>query len=462
MNILLINPPFHRLIGMEDSYFPIGLGYLASSLDKAGFYVKIYNAENARESLLSSWSDNNINAKLLDQHKFYKTSLKNKYYYVWSEVIQIIDEYVPDVVGITAMTPKFSSALMIASICKNKNKDCYVVMGGPHPTIQPDETLANEYVDFVIRGEGERSIVELCKTLDDKNLMNLKNIAGLSYKENNTIKHNQNRELIEKLDDLSFPARELCINPDLYLPQAMGHLTGSRGCPYRCGFCGAQQMWTRKVRFRSIDNFLSEIKQIVEKYQINDFYFWDDSFTVNRKRIINLCERLKDEFNINWGCTTRVNLLDEELLKSMKSAGCWSIDIGIESGSARILQLIKKDITIDQILDAVSIIKKNNIMCNAFFMVGFPEENEEDIRQTINLMKNLDVSRIAFSIFTPYPGCELYEKAENLGLVSKNQDWGELSHHSPNNYFMKNIDRDRFDILVNECVKIVDEHNGSI
>jgi radical SAM superfamily enzyme YgiQ (UPF0313 family) len=240
----------------------------------------------------------------------------------------------------------------------------------------------------------------------------------------------------------------------------MGALITSRGCPYECRYCSAKSIWTRRVRNRSIRNIIEEIKEIVQKFKLDRLYFWDDSFTVDRKKIINLCCSIKKEFNgISWGCTSRTDLLDEELLMAMKDSGCTGIDVGIESGSERVLKQINKGIDLQNALKVVKLIRKHGINCGAFFMIGFPEENEEDILATKNFIKKLKASSICLSIFTPYPGTGLYDKAKSLNIISGDFSWDKFDHQSPENFFMKGVEKEKFKKLVNQMVRTVDKYN---
>jgi radical SAM superfamily enzyme YgiQ (UPF0313 family) len=461
MKILLVAPPYHRLIGLHDSYLPLGLAALAAYLEQRGHTVRIYNTENCSEDLCLKWSDLHINNKLLHQHKYYGMILNNYDYYVWREIETVLREFSPDILGITTMTAKLASSWKIASIAKQVSPQCSVVLGGPHPTIAPESCFQSPAVDYVIRGEGEKTIEELSNLLQREELSRLDFIDGLSFRAGALIKHNKDRALTTDLDEFPMPARHLSLFPHLYDSNCMGHLTTSRGCPYLCGFCGAQNIWTRKVRYRSIPSVLQEIESMMEIHGIRSFYFWDDSFTVNKARLKRLCEEfLHRNYNISWGCTTRVDLIDPETLDVMVRAGCTSIDVGIESGSPRMLNQINKGITVEMAEVAIRLVRERGIACNAFFMIGFPQETEDDVRLTMDLMSSLEMSRICFSVFTPYPGCELYDTAAAMGLLNQNMDWSKYSHHSPNNHFIQNIPADVFANLLEECVELVDAKNN--
>jgi len=457
MRILLINPPFNRLKGLKTTYFPLGLGYLAAVLRENGFEASIYNAENSRERLPSASS-----LRLLENHHKYIQALNAESHYVWQEIKDTLSLFKPDIVGISVMTAKYGSAIKISNLCKEFNPNIKIIWGGPHPTIQADAVLQNDCVDFVIRGEGELSMVSLCLALNN-NSNTFDQIEGLSYKNDGEPVHMPARKLITNLDDLPQPAKDFSLYPELYSPTNMGDIVTSRGCPFECAFCGAQNTWGRKVRFRSVEKVINEIIDIYEKYNTREFWFWDDTFTVNRKRTIELCQKLIDKkLNMSWGCTTRVNMVDDELLGIMKKSGCNTIEFGIESGSERILNLIKKNITLEQIMEAVRLARKHKLDCKTFFMVGFPEETKEDIEQTKHLIKTLNHRGVEFSIFTPYPGCELYNRTVELGLLPQNLDWSQFSHQSPENHFMKYITKEDFREIIDEMTEFIERYNFSL
>lgn len=454
MRIILINPPFNRLKRIKSVYFPLGIGYLAAILKKNEFEVAIYNAENPREKLSEAY-----NIGLLEQHHKYIKTLNDKSHYVWQEIKDTLLMFKPDIVGISVMTAKYGSSTKVSILCKEFNPNVKVIWGGAHPTIQSNTVLQNDFVDFVIRGEGELPMVELCYALakGDNKFSQIKN---LSYKKDGEIVHTPLRDLISNLDELPLPAKDLSLYPELYSTANMGDIITSRGCPFECAFCGAQNIWGRKVRFMSAEKTINEITDICKKYNTKEFWFWDDTFTVNRRRTLELCQKLIDErLNISWGCTTRVDVVDDELLERMKGAGCNMIEFGIESGSERILKLIKKNITLDQIMEAVRLVKRHKIDLKTFFMIGFPEETKEDIEQTKHLIKRLNARGVILSIFTPYPGSELYCRTVELGLLSQNPDWSQFSHQSPENHFMKYINKEEFQQIVIDMADFIDRYN---
>lgn len=274
-------------------------------------------------------------------------------------------------------------------------------------------------------------------------------IKGISYRQNGEMVHNPQREFIKGLDSMPFSARDFLLNKDSYNSEDMGLLMTSRGCPYNCFYC-ATSIWERKVRYRSIDSVIEEIKLIIDKYGTRQFTFKDGSFTVNKKRVSELCDRLiKEKININWDCNTRVNLVDEDLLRKMKKAGCNSIKVGIETGSKRILKLMNKNITLDQCRNAARLFRKVGIHWTGYFMMGLPSETKEDVYQTLKFMKELDPDFASFSVYEPFPGTELFDIGIEKGLVQAERSLEDFYAISPKYYYIKDINR-RIDTMSNE------------
>lgn len=461
MKILLVNPPLSRLKEILNDYFPLGLGYIAAVLRASGFEVMIYNAEKGpEEKKFVSFG----NLSRLRLHEKYLAALENKSHYVWEEIRRILTDYHPDVLGIGTMSVTYPAALKIAAISKELNPKCVTVLGGPHPTALPDEVLNHNLVDFVVRGEGEDTIVELCDVLR-KAGKDFQSIDGLSFKKDGGIVHNKERKLIEDLDRLPFPARDLVMFKDLYLypNNRMNSLIASRGCPYDCTFCQARFLWKRRVRFRSVENIIQELKEIKGAYHPEKATFWDDSFTVKKQFVIDLCRRMREEkiyFEEGWNCETRVDIVDKELLRVMKDGGCSEVYIGIESGSEKILKAIHKNISVEQVLKAANLLNRMGFTWLAFFMIGFPDETRDDIELTKKLMRKLKADRINLCIFTPYPGSELYNQVVKMGLFPENADWAKLAHQSTYNYFSPLIPRDEFEKIVIDVAELTEKMNN--
>jgi len=447
MKILLIDPPFYRFIGYYNRYFPLGLAYLSSVLRKEGHEVLIYDADcNVSPSKMDF-------TRLEDSYPDYLKSLKDENHPILQEVSHTISNFNPDIVGITVWTTFAASAFKIASLCKEYDRSVPVVMGGPHVSIKYDEVLKIcPDVDFLIRGEGEETFLELVRMIGERwgnKNATFNNIKGISYRQNGEMVHNPQREFVKDLDAIPFPARDLLLNKDSYNSEDMGLLMTSRGCPYNCSYC-ATGIWKRKVRYRSVDNIIKEIKFLIDAYGTKQFTFKDDSFTVNKKRVLELCDRLiKEKININWDCNTRVNLINEDLLSKMKKAGCNSIKVGIETGSEKILKLMRKGITFEQCRKSANLFRKVGIHWTGYFMMGLPSETKEEVYQTLKFMKELKPDFASFSVYEPFPGTELFEIGIKKGLVQNGRTLEDFYTLSPKYYYVKDITR-RVDTMANE------------
>ncbi|OGL44069.1 MAG: hypothetical protein A2W05_03340 [Candidatus Schekmanbacteria bacterium RBG_16_38_10] len=450
VKIILIDPPFYRFIGYYNRYFPLGLAYLAVVLRENGHDVLIYDADcNVNPSKMDF-------TRLEDSYPFYLKSLKDNNHPIWQEMKKTIRNFKPDIIGISVWTTFAASAFKIASICKEYDRNIPVVMGGPHITIKYDEVMnICPDVDFLIRGEGEGPIVELVKALNKHKEGNpftnpdTLSIKGISYRKDGKAVHNPSGEFIKDIDTIPFPTRDLLLNKDSYTSEDMGLLMTSRGCPYNCSYC-ATSIWERKTRYRSVDNVIDEIRFVMDKYGTRQFTFKDDSFTVNKKRVLELCDRLiKEKIKVNWDCNTRVNLVDEELLKKMKKAGCNSIKVGIETGSERILKLMNKNITLEQCRRAAKLFRKVGIHWTGYFMMGLPSETKEEIYQTLKFMKELNPDYASLSVYEPFPGTELFNIGIERGLVQKDRTIEDFYKISPKYYYVKDMNH-RIDTMSNE------------
>jgi len=333
-------------------------------------------------------------------------------------------------VGITTMTPTIGSAIKIAKGIKKNDNSRFIFMGGAHVTALPEKTLEDvPEIDTVVIGEGEITTAIVIERI--KNKKNLKNVLGIAYREDGKIVVNSLRPIIKNLDSLPIPAYHL-LPINKYRPYPphgkklpyMAVMT-SRGCPFRCTFC-SKPVHGKIYRAKSSKAIIEEIKYIKERYGIKELLFYDDTFTLSRERIIKLCdEMIKNEINIPWSCETRVNLVDRELLSKMKSAGCYIISYGVESGNQEILNIIKKDISIEQVKNAFKITRDLGIIIVSYFMLGCPGDTEQTMKQTIEFAKELDANFTQFSICTPFPGTEIanFIKQENI-------DWNKFTYVS--------------------------------
>lgn len=459
MRILLINPPFQRLNKVQNSYFPLGLGYIAAVLDNDRHFVRIYNADKGKED--GDFSYINLNKDRIASHDNYLRALRDKGHYVWKEVLDTIEEFRPDVVGIQAMTSTFPSAVIVASICKSFNRKLPVIMGGIHPTISPQKVLDNADTDFIVIGEGELVVAQLMYSLE-KGQPRFADIKGIGYKESGKQYINGKREYVGNLDDLPLPARGLVLNPRLYTYE-MASIISARGCPFNCTFCNAQSIWSRNVRYRSPENFIQEIEIIKSRYGGGVIAVQDDTFTVNKDRITKICNMLiKNRLNIKFRCNSRADIVDPAYLSLLKKAGCVNISLGVETGSPRLLKLIDKCISVEQIINSARLIKQAGIEFDTTFLIGTPDEKEEDIICSIELLKKIKPNFTNICTYTPYPGSAMYERTKELGLIRDDLDWSRYSHHSYHNTFVSSIPKERFEQLRNELIETADRYNSEI
>lgn len=454
--IMLIEPPFHRLY--KDTFsltrYPLSLGYLAGTIKKeTDWGVMAYNtdfnpqSESPNLSYITGVGFNN-----------YLKNLKELSAPVWAEIKATISAYQPTVVGISAKSQNFTSACIVAKIAKELNKQILVIVGGPHPSMVGSEVLNCKDIDICVKGEGEQTIVELLDTI--KRQQNLEQVNGIIFRKNNQIVETPNRRLIEDLDSLCFPgqsAQGVLKDYDKYPLQAFRNIFATRGCPYQCFFCGSQKIWSRKVRFRSPINVIEEIKTL-QKKGLRLIHFEDDIFGVTRPYINQLCNALIAHCpGLKWSCELHVKLVDEHTISIMKAAGCYLIQLGIESGNNQVLKKIRKDIDVEEALSACETIKKYKIELFTFFIVGFPQETEDTLKDTLSVIKKVKSDVVVYSIFTPYPSTEAFEFCKSHGLIDSHYDVSLYNHQSPANCFCVNISHQRFRRLVRKIEKYTDQ-----
>jgi len=406
MKLLLIQPPTINTIFCEcperfqdelGFYPPLGLMYIASYLRKFSHHSVV----------------------ILD-------ALVEKLGY--QDIAQHVKSHNPDIVGISTTTLNLVDVCKTAQEVKRIKPDTLIVLGGPHTSIYPEETLRLPNVDIVVIGEGEITMKELLDALERRD--SLENIAGIGYKKDGRICLNKNRPVIENLDILPFPSWDITPYKKYYSVFAQSgmstNIMTSRGCPYSCIFCFHETV--RRLRVRSAKNVVDEIEEAL-KMDIKEFFIFDETFTINQQRVHDICgEILKRKLQISFDMRTRVDIISEELLKSLKKAGCKRIQYGVESGSQRILNLMKKGITLEQARRAFSLTKKMGMATYADFMLGFPGETKEEMFQTISFAVELNPDFVQFAITTLYPATEIYQMALQQGIL-KSDFWREFSQN---------------------------------
>jgi anaerobic magnesium-protoporphyrin IX monomethyl ester cyclase len=404
MTITLINPPAPLI----ESYYavgitapPLGIAYLAAALEGEEHAVKIVDAQALGLSV--------------------------------SQIKREIEKSQPELVGVTSTTPTIYEALAVIKAAKEACPNAFTVLGGPHASFLPFETLREcGHLDAVCIGEGEETILDLVRAIRRKE--GLSNVKGIAYRSGDSTARTQPRPLISDLDSLPFPARHLLPMEKYKVldeKRTIGHLMTSRGCPFNCTFCSSSLLFGKRLRCRSPENVVDEIEQVISEYNIETIEFADDEFTLNRRRTEDICGEMKRRgVDITWACSSRVDTVSKALLQKMKEAGCYLIFYGVESSSQRILNLIKKGVTVEQIVNAIKWTKEAGIKVLGSFMLGFPDETREEIKRTIKFAKKLQIDYAQFSLVTPYPGTELYNTSKSRGLLLT-EDWSQYTAGKP-------------------------------
>ena len=456
--ILLIEPPLHRLF--KDTYsldrYPLGLGYLAGTIKKeTNWSVLVYNADfHARCDGFKYGFLTSVG------FESYVKNLDDLSRPIWDEIRTTIKGYNPTVVGVSAVSPNFKAACHIARFAKEINRQIIVIVGGPHPSAVGADVMNCPDIDVAVKGEGEFTMIELLNAIEERKEFD--GIQGIIFRKNGEIVETSSRAYLKDLDSLCFPheyAPEVLKDYDKYPVTAFKYIYAGRGCPYNCLFCGSRTILGQRPRFRSPENVVKEIVGLQRK-GVKVIHFANDVFATNKEYIHDLCEAMKIRCRgLRWSCEQHVKLIDEQSLALMKSAGCYMIMVGIESGSNEILRAMRKNITIEEAFIACESVKKSGIKLEIFFMVGFPMETEGTLNETLAAIRKIKPDRLVYSTFTPYPGTENFEFCKEKGVIDNHYDISLHHHQSPVNCFSANIPPDRFRTLVSKIEKMVDKTN---
>lgn len=386
--ILLIYPRWNKdtksiFRHMYGLFPPLGIALLAAIIEKMGYFVKIIDC--SAEDILPE----DIAGRMEGEYDF---------------------------VGISALSQSAPAAYEIARVVKSKNKNITVIVGGVHAAAMPEEVASNPYVDICVRGEGEETIKEIISRVP------LENIKGISYRKNDLIIHNPDREIIQDLDVYPLPAYHLL--PMRRYRSMMGvairepsiGLIISRGCPGECEYCFPNSLG-KKVRIKSQKKILEEMLLLKNNYGIREIDFYDDTFTFFKNIIIEVCNTLIDHrVGITWSCLTRVDFIDADTLRLMKKAGCHQVMYGVESGSHKIRKKFKKNLNVD-FKKVFKMTQRIGIQIRATYMIGNYDETYNDVLQTIEFAKHLDSDIAIFNVCTPYPGTTLYKRLDKEGRI---------------------------------------------
>ena len=410
MKITLISPPWAlsehyglTLPEVGSVEEPLGLAYIAAVLGKKGHQCRIIDAFGEQ----------------MDQKRF-------------RELISRDDG---DLYGVTASTPMIKRTTEAVKIINEVKPDAPVMIGGPHIgamlKVERHEELfsAGAKIDYAIYGEGELTVPELVEKIESG--QSTADIDGLIINEGGRITVNKPRKVIDDLDSIPFPARHL-LPRDVYHPSISRYKRSpvrsiiiSRGCPYKCIYCSNRYVFGPRIRSRKPKHIVDEIQSLVENFGVREVRFWDDTFTLNKRLVMELCRELVDrKLDVLWTCFGRLDNVDPEMLEAMKKAGCWQIDYGVESGNDRVLKTIKKGFTTKQALEGFTLTRKHGINARSNFILGLPGDTLETIEDTINFALACDANMAGFFLPQAYPGTELYDIAVKENALTTD-DWSK-------------------------------------
>ena len=404
--IVLINPPLSRqkqagsLSSIANFIMPLGLAYIGAALRKAAFDVQIIDGPPLGLSA--------------------------------DEIVDELKKADPKMVGFTATVLSIENAMDCAERIQRALPNCFQCIGGPHVTTLPKEVLENSVFHAAVLGEGEVTVCELAKiVLAGKS--DLSGIQGLAHKVGDDVIINAKRQYIDDLDTLELPARDLLPPLNNYTPMPLGykrlpfaHMVTSRGCPHKCTYCD-QTVFSHRYRSRSATKVVDEMEELVQRYGIRDIRLYDDLFTVKRVHVETVCDDIIARgLDLTWSCSTRVDSVTNEMMAKMKSAGCWEVDFGLESGVPAILKDIKKGTTVEKAEKAIRAAHEAGLRVRAFFVFGFPNDTVATIRQTVDWAISLPIDLATFYCLQLYPGSPLHKEVKERGELL-HQRWSQYS-----------------------------------
>lgn len=408
MKIVFIQPN----VGFKGhTWEALGIGYLAS-------YLKKYSTEYLDIEFYSAFYDSD------------------------KKIIRACND--ANIIGFTCTSPQYKHGLQLAK--QIKKKENIIIFGGVHPSSLPNLLLEEDCIDAVVKGEGEKPMLQIVEDFAN-NTFKYKSVYSLS--------------IIEDLDSIPFPDRKTIKN-ERNIQQAykdngirIASVLSTRGCPYHCSFCCSHVIWERKLRFRSPNNILDEVEGLIKDWNIQFFKFSDDTFTVNKKRVIDFCNlKLERGMEIPYGANAHVNTIDEDILKHLSDSNCQELWYGVESGSPNILNDIHKNIDINVIKKTFKLTKDYGIKTRAYFVLGMPNETIEDIRMTEKLCDEIQPDIVGFTLLAPYPINEYFNYEE-----MKDWDWSQFDEYNNDWVHTKTLTNQK---LKDEQRRLVEKYNNRI
>jgi anaerobic magnesium-protoporphyrin IX monomethyl ester cyclase len=428
--VLLVIPSQFNVYGVKikPAYPALGVMWVGAMLEKAGHFCEIIDidADNADIGTILG---------RLDAGRF-------------------------DVLGLTAVTPTYPNALEIVQAAKARFPKITTVLGGIHATVDPIPCAKEENFDFVVVGEAELTAVELIDAIM-AGAADFSGIKGLVYRDDGgKVISSGARALLPDLDEYPYPAVHMIKDLNRYAPAHATALPAapimvSRGCPGACTYCQTKNIFGRRTRFRSPANVIGEIRMLVAKYGVREIHFLDDVITANRKFVREFCALLKQEpykLHLEVANGLRADMVNEEILTALKEVGLRNVGFGIESGNDRVLKLVKKGITKDQVRKAIRIARGIGLETWGFFIFGLPGDTEESIRDTIDFAIELDPKYAKFVFLKPFPGSEVYYQLDERGLID-NRDYSQYGPYMPPVHHLEGLSQARLLELQQEALR---------
>lgn len=390
-DVLLVQPPYPGLC-FETTNIPLGLAWISAVLKKEGFTTYGYDLQ--------------VEGMDLDK-------LGRK-----------IEEIQPDIIGLQFHGQvSFNYSMNVLKYIKKQFPSKTVVVGGQQATFRPIPIIVEGGADYLVQGEGEYVFPMLARyILDMPGRVDLSSIPSLMYRKNGHIITHDRAPRIDDLDAIPLPDRD-AFNWRLY-PQWV--IMTSRGCPYKCIFCSSSSFWGQTIKFRSAENVVDEMQQLVDKYNVHSFLILDDTFTLNKPRLEKICHEIAARnLRITWGCGTRTDQIDEHLLKLLRTAGCVEMSFGLETANQKTLDRIQKNVSVAQQRNGILMAKKAGFQTRVSTMLGLPGETEEDIRNTLQFLLETEPNEIQIYPILPFDGTSLHSDMEKWGISICNHNFND-------------------------------------
>ncbi len=418
MNIVFVRPPFYALFGVTTpkmKTYPLNLLYLATyTRDEGGHAASVVDGENIAVPGLEPHADPETDPERLMHEGIPRMTalLEDAGHPLWDELEKRILAHDPDLVGFTCNSGNMDTVRLMTG--RLRRRGVPTILGGSHPTVLPEQSLAYTSAEMVVVGEGEQAIARVLNAIKEGRVLG--DIPSLAWKRDGKIIVNPRGELVKNIDDLPIPDRGFIDRSDYFGEVIM---TG-RGCPFNCSYCASRNIWGRVVRFRSVPSIIDELETLEASAAEGDdsrpgrwvVKIVDDTFTVSRKRTAEILDEIirrgLNRFEFTGG--VRADTLDRDLVDKMSTANFRRVTLGVESGSPRILEMIRKGETNEDVKRAVELLRASGIRSHAFFMIGFPDETPEDIEMSKKLIEEARPDHVEVNMVTPYPGTEIFER----------------------------------------------------